>query len=119
MATLKQLHIFIAVAETLQMSEAARRLYLSQPTVSQTIAELEKEFDAALFERTPKLLKLTAKGAIFWEYAQQLPEYAGQYAAMQEKHAQYKRRRAADKAKATRQKNRRKAETRKDEEHEN
>ena len=58
-------------------------------------------------------------GWLFWEYAQQLPEYAGQYAAMQEKHAQYKRRRAADKAKATRQKNRRKAETRKDEEHEN
>lgn len=74
MATLKQLHIFIAVAETLQMSEAARRLYLSQPTVSQTIAELEKEFDAALFERTPKVLKLTAKGAIFWEYAQQVVE---------------------------------------------
>lgn len=58
-------------------------------------------------------------GWLFWEYAQQLPEYAGQYAAMQEQHAQYKRRRAADKAKATRQKNRRKAETRKDEEHEN
>ena len=58
-------------------------------------------------------------GWLFWEYAQQLPEYAGQYAAMQEKHAQYKRRRAADKAKATRQKNRRKAETRKEEEHEN
>lgn len=74
MATLKQLHIFIAVAETLQMSEAARRLYLSQPTVSQTISELEREFHAALFERTSKYLTLTAKGAIFWEYAQNVVE---------------------------------------------
>lgn len=74
MATLKQLQIFIAVAETLQMSEAARRLYLSQPTVSQTIAELEKEFGATLFERTPRVLKLTAKGSVFWEYAQQVVE---------------------------------------------
>ena len=52
MATLKQLHIFLAVAETLQMSEAARKLYVSQPTVSQTILELEREFGAVLFERS-------------------------------------------------------------------
>ena len=54
MATLKQLHIFLAVAETLQMSEAARKLYVSQPTVSQTILELEREFGAVLFERSPR-----------------------------------------------------------------
>ncbi len=47
MATLKQLYTFLAVAETLQMSEAARRLYISQPTVSQTILELEREFGAS------------------------------------------------------------------------
>lgn len=70
MATLKQLHIFLAVAETLQMSEAARKLYVSQPTVSQTILELEREFGAVLFERSPRYLKLTAKGALLWEYAQ-------------------------------------------------
>lgn len=72
MATLKQLHIFLAVAETLQMSEAARKLYVSQPTVSQTILELEREFGAVLFERSPRYLKLTAKGALLWEYAQQV-----------------------------------------------
>lgn len=74
MATLKQLHIFLAVAETLQMSEAARKLYVSQPTVSQTILELEREFGAVLFERSPRYLKLTAKGALLWEYAQQVAD---------------------------------------------
>lgn len=69
MATLKQLYTFLAVAETLQMSEAARRLYISQPTVSQTILELEREFGASFFERSPKFLRLTAKGALFREYA--------------------------------------------------
>ena len=67
MATLKQLYTFLAVAETLQMSEAARRLYISQPTVSQTILELEREFGASFFERSPKFLRLTAKGALFRE----------------------------------------------------
>ena len=42
MATLKQLKIFLTVAETLQMSEAARLLYLSQSTVSQAILDLEQ-----------------------------------------------------------------------------
>ena len=74
MATLKQLHIFLAVAETLQMSEAARKLYVSQPTVSQTIFELERDFGAVLLERSPRYLKLTAKGALRWEYAQQVAD---------------------------------------------
>lgn len=74
MATLKQLHTFLAVAETLQMSEAARKLYISQPTVSQTILELEREFGSVLFERSPRYLKLTAKGTLLWEYAQQVAD---------------------------------------------
>ena len=43
---------------------------------------------------------------LFWEYAELLPEYAGQYEALKETHAQYKRQRSLDKAKATRWKNR-------------
>lgn len=42
---------------------------------------------------------------LFWEYAQQLPEYAGHYEALKDKHARYKKKRAADKAKDTRRKN--------------
>lgn len=43
---------------------------------------------------------------LFWEYAELLPEYAGQYEALKKTHAQYKRQRSLDKAKATRRKNR-------------
>ena len=58
---------------------------------------------------------------LFWDYAQLLPEYAGQYEALKEKHARFRNQRRADKAKATRKKNRQKAEAekRKEEEHEN
>ena len=58
---------------------------------------------------------------LFWEYAELLPEYAGQYEALKETHAQYKRQRTLDKAKATRRKNRQKAEQaqRKEQTHEN
>ena len=58
---------------------------------------------------------------LFWEYAQLLPEYAGQYEALKEKHTRFRNQRRADKAKATRKKNRQKAEAekRKEEEHEN
>lgn len=72
MATLKQLTTFLAVAETMQMSEAARILYLSQSTVSQTILDLEREFGAELFQRNPRQLTLTPKGMIFREQAQQV-----------------------------------------------
>ena len=58
---------------------------------------------------------------LFWDYAQLLPEYAGQYEALKEKHARFRNQRRADKARATRKKNRQKAEAekRKEEEHEN
>lgn len=58
---------------------------------------------------------------LFWDYAQLLPEYAGQYEALKEKHARFRKQRRSDKARATRKKNRQKAEAekRKEEEHEN
>ena len=56
---------------------------------------------------------------LFWSYAELLPEYAGQYEAMKEKHARYKKKRTADKARQTRRKNQKKAqEERKEENHE-
>lgn len=62
MITIRHLKIFLTVAETRNMSEAAARLYVSQPTVSQTIGELEKMYKARLFERYPKELFLTEAG---------------------------------------------------------
>ena len=87
MATLKQLTTFLAVAETMQMSEAARLLYLSQSTVSQTILDLEREFGAALFQRGARQLVLTPKGMILREQAQQVVErYEGLTRAMEMSH---------------------------------
>ena len=52
--TIRHLKIFLAVAETGKMSEAAARLYISQPTVSQAIRELEDHYGTRLFERLSK-----------------------------------------------------------------
>ena len=72
MATLKQLKTFIAVAEYKKMSEAAKRLYISQPTVSQIISDLEAEYQTRLFERFPKELKITSSGLLLLESAREI-----------------------------------------------
>ena len=72
MATLKQLKTFIAVAEYKKMSEAAKRLYISQPTVSQIISDLENEYQTRLFERFPKELKITPSGQMLLESAREI-----------------------------------------------
>lgn len=59
---LKQLEIFTAAAENKSFSEAARQLYLSQPSVSTHVARLEDELGKRLFVRTGKELKLTEDG---------------------------------------------------------
>ncbi len=59
---LKQLEAFVSVAETGSFSGAARRMFLTQPTVSTHIATLEKELNIRLFERTTKTLSLTEDG---------------------------------------------------------
>jgi DNA-binding transcriptional LysR family regulator len=58
----RKLKIFSMVAETGNMTTAAARLYVSQPTISQTIAELEEHYKAKLFTRNPKGLCLTKIG---------------------------------------------------------
>ena len=49
--TIRHLKIFIAVADTGKMSAAAEKLYISQPSVSQAIRELEAHYQTLLFER--------------------------------------------------------------------
>ncbi|MCI8318795.1 MAG: LysR family transcriptional regulator [Lachnospiraceae bacterium] len=60
--TIRHLKIFIAVAETGSMSAAANRLYLTQPTVSQAIRDLEYHYHVQLFERFHKKLFITDEG---------------------------------------------------------
>lgn len=70
--TIRHLTIFLAVAEYGTMSAAAEHLYLSQPTVSQAVRELEKHYNGLLFERLGKKLYLTDRGKLLLSQAQEL-----------------------------------------------
>lgn len=58
----KQLEAFVAVVDYGSFSEAARKLYLTQPTISAHIRSLEEELHARLIIRTTKKLTITTKG---------------------------------------------------------
>nr|MDD6336254.1 LysR family transcriptional regulator [bacterium] len=70
--TLRHLEIFIAVAEHGGMSAAANALYIAQPTVSQAIAELERQYGLKLFERFARKLHLTSAGQDLLGYARHI-----------------------------------------------
>ena len=57
--TIRHLQIFKAVAEAGKMGQAARQLYISQPTVSKAIGDLEKEYGVLLFDRLAQKLYIT------------------------------------------------------------
>ncbi len=71
---LKQLRAFCHAAQTGSISEAAERLYLSQPTVSLQIQALERELNTILFERRGPKIKLTPEGDALYKLAQPLVE---------------------------------------------
>ncbi|MCX5079653.1 MULTISPECIES: LysR family transcriptional regulator [Streptomyces] len=60
---LRHLEYFVAVAEELSFTGAARRLHVVQSGVSATIRDLEREVGAALFDRSPQRVELTGAGA--------------------------------------------------------
>ena len=59
--TIRHSKVLTAVADTGGMSAAAKRLHVSQPTVSQAIAELEKYYGVKLFERLSQKLQKIVK----------------------------------------------------------
>lgn len=67
-----RLNIFMAVTREGSFTKAAKSLGISQPAVSQNIAEIERELNVQLFERTKAEMKLTADGIKFKEYAEQI-----------------------------------------------
>ncbi len=65
--TLLQLNYFCAVARYLNFNEAARNLFVSQPTLSKSIAALEAELGFLLFERKGRHIELTKYGQQYYE----------------------------------------------------
>jgi DNA-binding transcriptional LysR family regulator len=74
--TLQQLKYVIEVANRGSMNEAAKRLFISQPSLSNAIKELEEEMKLTIFERTNKGISLSKEGAEFLGYARQVIEQA-------------------------------------------
>ena len=69
---LKQLEVFVAVADHKSFSRAAEALYLTQPTVSVYISGLEKELNAKLFARNTKEICMTEQGTQLYQYAREI-----------------------------------------------
>lgn len=67
---IRQLKYFLKVAETLNFSEASRKLYITQSTLSQQISHLEQEIGLPLFERNSHEVYLTEAGKELRPYAQ-------------------------------------------------
>jgi DNA-binding transcriptional LysR family regulator len=67
--TLRQLEVFLAVAREKSFSRAATRIHLSQPTLSEHVAELEDELGKKLFFRRGREVTMTEAGRVFEQYA--------------------------------------------------
>ena len=74
--TLQQLKYVITVASAGTITEAANALYISQPSLTNSIHELEKEMNITIFNRTNKGISLSKEGEIFLGYARQILEQA-------------------------------------------
>ena len=74
------LKYFLLVAEELNITRAAERLYISQQSLSNHISNMERELDVKLFTRSPKL-SLTYAGDLLVETATQILDLHSQYLA--------------------------------------
>lgn len=74
--TLQQLKYVIEVVNRGSINEAAKRLFISQPSLSNAIKDLEEEMQFAIFERSNKGISLSKEGVEFLSYARQVVEQA-------------------------------------------
>ena len=70
--TLQQLKYVIEVAEKGSITEAAKSLFIAQPSLSAAIHDLEEEIDTTIFVRKSRGILLTPEGAEFLGYARQV-----------------------------------------------
>ena len=70
--TLQQIKYVVMIANTNSMNEAAKKLFVSQPSLSGAIRDLEKEMEITIFQRTSKGVVLTTEGEEFLGYARQV-----------------------------------------------
>lgn len=82
---IQQLEYVIKIAETGSMNEAAKRLFITQPSLSNAIRDLEKEMGIEIFHRHSKGITLTKDGMEFLSYARQIIE---QTALLEERYKQ-------------------------------
>lgn len=74
MKTLEKIETFLVLAECRSFNETAKRLYCSQPTISNHIHQLEEQYETRLFHRSGKMIRLTKQGEIFLVYAKQVKQ---------------------------------------------
>ena len=70
--TLQQIRYMITIAETGSLGKAAEKLFISQPSLTSAVKEMEKELGTPLFHRGSKGVTLTAEGVRFLPYARQV-----------------------------------------------
>lgn len=79
---LRALEVFLAVCDAGGMALAARRLGITQPSVSQTIADIEARTKATLFDRRVRPIGITPSGAVLRQHASMLLAEARQIAPL-------------------------------------
>ena len=72
--TLQQIKYVLKTVECGSISEAAKQLFISQPSLSNALKELETELGIEIFSRSAKGISLSVDGAEFLSYARQVAE---------------------------------------------
>ena len=72
---IQQLHYIIKIVETGSMNEAAKQLFITQPSLSNAVRDLEREMGIDIFIRNPKGITLTKDVVEFLSYARQVVEH--------------------------------------------
>ncbi len=82
--TLQQLHYAITISEAKSMSKASEKLFVSQPTLTKSIKELEQSIGISIFHRTGKGVEVTNDGEEFLAHARQIYQ---QYELLEQKYS--------------------------------